>query len=432
MIAADVDLTTIGYTEHEFYANGMASRYRGVLPGTLKTGQLIDNDWPYRTRVLVRAPGAEKFNGFLVVEWANVTTGQDVDFAFAESYKYLLKEGYAVAVVSVQRVGVDRLTTWNPARYGSLSVEADITDPLDRSRIDDCGFPIACPGDPLSWDIMTQVSRALKDNTGEQPPMPGLKVRHVIALGQSQSALRLAWYYNAIQPLYRFFDGFVFLDEASQLRSDITTPAISVNTQTTADMAPPMTSSEYTRIWAVAGTSHTSLESIRYVDSLVLRDKSFPGTNGPLSFTELMEQQRCRLSPLFSTVHTGYVLNSALESVRQWVESGKAAAPTRAFTRLSSGKIARDTDGNALGGIRLADLLVPTAELSPNGEQLGCLLSGHHRDFTNEELKKRYGTHQAYVAKVRNVTEQVKKEGYLLPPDAAAIIHDAEISSVAR
>ena len=132
----------------------------------MKTGQIIDSNWPYRTRVLVRAPQASKFNGFLVVEWANVTMGQDMDFAFAESYKYLLREGYAVAVVSAQRVGVDRLKTWSPERYETLSVAADVIDPQNGKRIDDCGFPIACPGDPLSWDIMTQVSKALKDNVG--------------------------------------------------------------------------------------------------------------------------------------------------------------------------------------------------------------------------------------------------------------------------
>lgn len=111
-------MAAAGYTEREFYVEGKANRYRGVLPDTVTTGQIIDGNWPYRTRVLVRAPKTEKFNGFLVVEWANVTAaGQDVDFAFAESYKYLLREGYAVAVVSAQRVGVhDRLKTWSPER----------------------------------------------------------------------------------------------------------------------------------------------------------------------------------------------------------------------------------------------------------------------------------------------------------------------------
>ena len=70
MAAAAIDLAAAGYTEREFYADGKANRYRGVLPGTVTTGQIIDGDWPYRTRVLVRAPKAEKFNGFLREQFA--------------------------------------------------------------------------------------------------------------------------------------------------------------------------------------------------------------------------------------------------------------------------------------------------------------------------------------------------------------------------
>lgn len=432
MAAAAIDLAAAGYTEREFYAEGTANRYRGVLFGTQSTGQIIDSNWPYRTRVLVRAPKADKFNGFLVVEWANVTAGQDVDFAFAESYEYLLREGYAVAVVSAQRVGVDRLKTWSPARYGNLTVEADITDPQDGGKIDNCGFPIACPGDPLSWDIMTQVSKALKNNAGDAPPLPGLNVEHVIALGESQSALRLTWYYNAIHPLYNFFDGFVFLDGAAQLRSDLTTPAISVGTEAMARRVPPTTTSEYTRVWAVPGTSHASLYAVKYVDNLLIRDKSFPGANGPMSFTKMMEQQNCNLSPLFSTVNTGLVLNAALESTRQWIETGKVAPPTLTIKRDTMGKVIRDANGNAQGGVRLPQFTVPTAFLSPNGEQVACVLSGHHRDFTKEELKTRYGTHKAYVSKVKSATKQVVEKGYVLQHDAEKVICAAENSDIAR
>lgn len=432
MAAAAIDLGSAGYTEREFYAEGKANRYRGVLPGTVSTGQIIDGNWPYRTRVLVRAPKAEKFNGFLVVEWANVTAGQDVDFAFAESYKYLLREGYAVAVVSAQRVGVDRLKTWNPERYGTLSVEADITDPQGGGKIDDCGSPIACPGDPLSWDIFTQLSKALKDNAADAAPLPGLTVKHVLALGESQSAMRLTWYYNAIQPLYKFFDGFVYLDLAGQLRSDINTPAISVTTQATADMFPATTTSEYTRVWGVAGASHSSLYAAKYVDTLVLRDKSMPGKDGPLSFTQVLEQQQCKLLPLFSTVDTGLVLNAALESVHQWVLTGKSAAPTLAFERNASGAVVRDANGNAQGGVRLSQFAVPTALLSPNGDSIFCQLGGHHRDFTPDELKKRYGSHKTYVSQVRSTMKRVVEQGYVLPVDAEEAIRSAEASDVAR
>jgi hypothetical protein len=53
MGAAAVDLAAAGYTEREFYADGIGNRYRGALPGALGTAEIIDGNWPYRSRVLV-------------------------------------------------------------------------------------------------------------------------------------------------------------------------------------------------------------------------------------------------------------------------------------------------------------------------------------------------------------------------------------------
>lgn len=111
MGAAPLNLQAQGYSEHEYYAEGVANRYRGAKIDMLDTAKIIDGNWPYLSRVLVRTPTPEKFNGTLIVEWTNVTVGQDVDFAFAESYEYLLREGYAVALVSAQKAGIDRLKT---------------------------------------------------------------------------------------------------------------------------------------------------------------------------------------------------------------------------------------------------------------------------------------------------------------------------------
>ena len=432
MAAAAVNLAAAGYTEHEFYASGEAQRFRGALRGAQATAEVIDGGWPYRTRVLVRTPKAAKFNGTLVVEWANVTAGQDVDFAFAESYAHLLREGYAVAVVSAQRVGVERLKTWSPQRYGDLNVAADSTDPKTGEPIDVCPAGVPCAGgDPLSWDILTQVSKALKDNAAPNPPMPGLKVRKVIALGESQSAMRVSLYYNAIHPHYNFFDGFVFLDLAQQMRADLKTPAISVNSESLEAWLPPPTTSQFTRVWEVAGTSHASYYAAQYVDTMLLRDKSVMGPNGPLTFTQMMGSQNCKLNPLFSKVDTGLVLNAAIDGVRQWAETGKPAAPTRQFQRDANNAALRDAEGRILGGVRLAQFTVPTAYTAPNGPA-GCLLAGHHRDFTAEELKQRYGSTQAYVKQVRTAMKQAREQGYVLPRDEKAAVQAAMTSGVAR
>lgn len=45
------------------------------------------------------------------------------------------------------------------------------------------------------------------------------------------------------------------------------------------------------------------------------------------------------------------------------------------------------------GGIRLAQFTAPTAfQVTKNRTAFPCSVSGHHRDYTAEELKDLYGT----------------------------------------
>jgi len=424
MAAAAVDLRKSGYAEREFYATGRAHRYRGAVTGAQTDAQVIDGGWDYKTRALVRWPEARPFNGTLVVEWFNVTAGQDVDFAWAESHEHLLRQGYAFAAVSAQRVGVERLKTWSPQRYGTLSVAADNVDPA--------GGVLDPTNDPLSWDVMAQVSAALKANAGADPPLPGLHVRRVLALGESQSAGRLSTYYNTIQPLHRFFDGFVFLDRASQLRGDLSTPAVSVNSEALSWL-PVASGSEYFRIWEVAGASHASLYGARYVDAMVLRDRSLQGPSGPISFTRSIELMNCGLLPLFSTVDVGLVLNAAIDSVDRWVRTGRAAPATAYFERGSDGELTRDANGRVVGGVHLSHYDAPTDVIvARNTGPIFCQLSGHHRPYTSAELTAMYGTHRTYVAQVLASVRTAARGGYLLPLDAVEVLRTAVLSDIAR
>ena len=160
-------------------------------------------------------------------------------------------------------------------------------------------------------------------------------------------------------------------------------------------------------------------------------DKSVFGPKGPMTFTQMMESQNCKLTPLFSKVDTGLVLNAAIDGVRQWALAGKAAAPTRQFQRDANNAVKRDADGKILGGVRLAQFTVPTAYTAQNGPG-GCLLAGHHRDFTAEELKLRYGSTQAYTSKVRAVMQQAVAQGYVLHQDAMAAIEIAKGVGISR
>src|SRR5580765_3075243 len=71
--AALEDLKARGYVEQEYFVSGTANRYETPEGAS---GRVLDGNHKYRTRLLVRRPAdAKKFNGTVIVEWNNVTSG---------------------------------------------------------------------------------------------------------------------------------------------------------------------------------------------------------------------------------------------------------------------------------------------------------------------------------------------------------------------
>ena len=256
--ASPEDLGATGYVEQEYYVSGTANRYAFV--DLMRNAAVIDTGYPYKTRMIVRRPAdPARFNGTVVVEWFNVTLGQDIDFDWATSRSYLMRNGYAYVGVSTQRVGVERLKTWSTARYGDLAVAAPETTPKDPLQANDVlHWDI---NDALSWDIFSQTIQALR-TPGAVDALPGMKVRQVIATGESQAGRRLTQYYNSIDPLHRLVDGMVLYDPGYNtwhlLRDDNTTKLISVGSEVHSDGRRPVPDGNTTRRWEVAGTSHLS------------------------------------------------------------------------------------------------------------------------------------------------------------------------------
>lgn len=105
----------------------------------------------------------------------------------------------------------------SPTRYGSL----DVTQ----------GGAIT--GDALSYDIFSQAGQAVRRPVGVDA-LGGLKARRVIAIGESQSAFRLAIYINSINPLANEFDGFLVLSTLGNLiRTDLSVPVWKILPNTT-------------------------------------------------------------------------------------------------------------------------------------------------------------------------------------------------------
>jgi hypothetical protein len=417
--ASNHDLPTHGFVEQEFYLQGMANRYNTP---SLMTGTIIDSGHPYLTRMLVRRPADPKqFNGTVLVEWLNVTNGFDADNTWFFSWEHILKEGYVWVGVSAQEVGVARLQTWNPTRYGSLDVTQGGT----------------ITGDDLSYDIFSQAGQAVRQPMGVDP-LGGLKARRVIAIGESQSASRLATYINSINPLANEYDGFLVLSTLGNLiRADLSVPVWKMLTEydvenSEASVRQPDTAQF--RTWEVAGSSHVDQHLRRSREPLELRDFS---TSTTASSVEAILAPQCAVPSIGTRVPTHYIVGHAYDLLVRWIANGvpPPSAPRIQVTTFGApgtpSVIARDSLGLALGGIRLSELAVPTAlNVGVNSGPGACVRWGYSIPFDVDELDSLYPSHDSYVDQVVEVTKDNIRNNYIDADDGQRSILRAIYSDV--
>ena len=343
--ASLLDLAGRGYVEEEYFISGTANRY--LTPGT-STGTVLDSNHPYKTRIVVRRPAsADDFNGVVIVEWLNVTNLLDMENTWFQIDEHLLRSGYAWVGVSAQRDGVNRLRTWSPSRYGTLDVSQRNASGVETIT-----------NDALSYDVLSQAAQAVRSPVGVDP-LGGLEPQVVIATGHSQSAMRLVTYVNAIQPLAHAFDAFALHGSlGNAVRVDLEVPVwkvlseFDVNGFNEAQVRRP--DDALFRTWEVAGTSHVDRKTYASRVPVELRDTAPP----------VEDSLNCGVMPPGSAVPFHYVMAAGLEHLVRWVREGTpmpSAPPLETVSIFPTVVLARDSFGNALGGIRLSQMDVPTA-----------------------------------------------------------------------
>ncbi len=427
------DLAQVGYEAREYFLEGTASAFVG-------TGELgEDGRWtvhegaaaPYKTRILVYRPiDARAFRGTVVVEWLNVSGGLDAAAEWLMGHVQLIREGAAWIGVSAQAVGVEGgdpllgisvspLKTVDPQRYGSLSH----------------------PGDSFSYDIFSQAAQvARRPQPSSLAPLRDLDVKAVLAAGESQSAFRLVTYINAVHPLAGIYDGFLVhsrgaagvsaaplsqpplaqapVPAAARIRDDLQVPVLMFQTEsdltTLQSIHARQPDNEYFRLWEVAGTSHA--------DTYTVGVGSTDLGNSP-------EAARIRLTsspipgltcgaPINSGPQT-FVLRAAFSALNQWVRHGVAPPQADRIELTASNGIARDTHGNARGGVRTPQLDVPLATFLGEGRgSIVCLLFGRTIPFSPAKLAQLYPTRAAYLEAFDAAAGRAVTAGFLLRTDA--------------
>lgn len=403
-------LKAAGYEQREYMASGTAYSYEATGPennaGTWKV--VPATSAPYRTRIIVRTPtNPSRFNGTVVVEWLNVSGGGDgaVDSVYLSPE--LERAGFAWVGVSAQEVGINNLRQKEPARYGSL------TD----------------PGDQYSYDIYTQSALALLVG-GHSNPLAPLHPKRLLAVGESQSALYLTTYIDAIQPLYHVFDGFLVHSRAGgavgipggspsgtfggavRIRTDIGVPVLMMITETDETFGQyyeaRQPDTHFIRLWDVAGASHA--------DSYIVTPSSLKSL-GCSSVDEAPSH---------------FIFEAALSAVNVWMKTGKPppSAPRMDVQDLDGTlTVLTNSRGTAIGGIQGPWEQVPVAAYSsstPPGSAGFCVLFGSTRTFSAGQLKSLYGSKSAYLKSYTKGTNEDIKEGYILPTDRSKVLAFAD------
>ncbi|MBV9782782.1 MAG: hypothetical protein JO264_03090 [Acidisphaera sp.] len=418
--ASDHPLAQDGYTEQEYFFSGTANRYNTPV---LATGSVIASGVPYKTRMVVREPADKRqFNGTVIVEWLNVTNGFDADNLWFFDWEHILAEGYAWVGVSAQLVGVNELKQWNPNRYGSLDVTngGTVTD------------------DSLSYDIFSQAAQAIR-NPGFVNVLNGLKPKRIIGAGESQSAFRLSYYINDVNPLGNVYDGFLLLSTfGQQIRPDLSQPVFKVLTEfdvVNSEAAVRQPNTSMYRSWEIAGTSHVDVHLRKSREPLELRDN--PLFTNPVSSAEAMLAPQCAVPQLGTLPPTGDVVNAAFDDLVQWISNGTKPpiAPYLDFTQINPSPaqsvIARNSLGLAIGGIQLPEVSVPTyLNVGTNSGPGACVRWGYHLPFSVAELNEIYSGYDNYVNQVAKAANADVKKGFIEPQDARQIIYQAIESGV--
>ncbi|MDD9932232.1 MAG: alpha/beta hydrolase domain-containing protein, partial [Myxococcales bacterium] len=305
------------------------------------------------------------------------------------------------------------------------------------------------PGDAYSVDILWHAGRVVRGD-GVVDVLDGLQVERLIAYGESQSAGRLTSYVNGFHPVDGVYDGYFIHSRGSggsaiasegldiismflgggiahTIRDDLDVPVLQFQTETDVHgmlgfLPARQPDTDMLRTWEVAGTAHA--------------DKFLTDIAGEAAIPGAFQCQGANDGP------QRFVITSALYGLDRWIADGTPPAQGEPLMVDDAGDPVVDEHGNTLGGVRSPDVDVPIAIHSGDppaegadsgGAGIGavfCGIFGSTTPFSPEQLMELYSTHEDYVAQVEAAAQEAVDAGFLLRPEADAMIAEAEAAAV--
>jgi Alpha/beta hydrolase domain len=458
LLLGGFDLDSVGYVVEEFFVTATASSYSPT------TELDADGSWyvtgsgtaDYTTRAVVLTPADRaRFNGTVLVEWLNVSGGIDAPAVWMMAHREIIRAGYAYVAVSAQQVGVEG---------GASLLGADMSlKNQDSTRY----APLRHPGDAYSYDIFSAIGALIK--AGDHPDvLRGMSPQHVVALGESQSAMFLTTYINAVDPVAGVYDGFlvhsrfgpaapldgssIFAESAAAqavaFRKDLRVPLLTVITETDLFGGPRegyyfarQPDNQRLRVWEIAGAAHADNYTIQVAP---IDSGSAPLEDIVAAYTPtntLMGKQLDHYINFGPQHH--YVVQAALAALNTWVTTGEPAptAPPMEVdessgSSRSSGSAGSseaqpilDANGLAQGGVRTPWVDVPIARTSGLGGSDGAsgnimsALFGSGEPFDAATLGRLYpGGITEYLQSFTTALDAAIRSGFVLPADRAEIL----------
>jgi hypothetical protein len=292
--------------------------------------------------------------------------------------------------------------------------------------------------------MFSQAGQAVRDAAGTV--LGGLEPRRLIAVGESQSAVRLTTYVDAVHPVAGLYDGYLVHSRGSGgsplsqpplpavptpvpslVRDDLDVPVLVFQTENDLGLSARQPDSPTFRLWEVAGTAHFDQYGLQQGATDAGRRDTVE------DWFASMRNPTNRPSPNFTCglpVNSGpqtFVLRAAIASLNRWVAGGRPPAQAPRFETVSIQPLqyALDANGNVLGGIRTPAVDAPVARLSGLGQTGAsfCFLFGTTTPLTDEQLTALYGTHGGFVRAWVHATNDAVRAGFVRREDA----HDLRV-----
>ena len=364
-----------GYITQEYFVSGTA------------------NEQPYAIRILVRRPELiQKFSGIVVSECMH-SNGTSV--TLGPMRVSVMVRGHIHVEMAAQVGNVNTLNSFNPDRYGTLTVPNGQTS-----------------------EIIAQVGTLIKSNPVGGPLAP-LFARKLILQGTSQSSNVLRSYQN-LHFLYRMpdasaiFDGYFAtstLGPAPMMVVDV--PTVQMPTQTEVRSAalsygeipyrrPDSDALENPfRIYEVAGMPHANT-----------RDRASYVPNP------------CDLP--ISDFPWGAMAAMGLNHLVDWIDSG-TIPPHAPYIETDGNNLKLDSFGNVLGGVRNTYVDFPVAQYGvPNANGFTCSIAGYRLILPKETLDSLYKNRGQYISVVNQRLNELIRKGWFLKEYADIVRSDSQ------